>query len=395
MVILCTSCQKSPAQLRRSHLPPNRSAVCRSCFIGAFEWEVHQFILKENLFRPGEVIAIGVSGGKDSAVLLHLLYELNRRYDYGVHLVMIAVDEGIVGYRDHSLDAVDEQQRKYGLPLRVLSYQNLYSGWTMDRVVGTIGKRGNCTYCGVFRRQALERGAAMCSAAKLATGHNADDVAETILMNLLRGDLARLQRCVKPLGKGGPDENVPRVKPLFRCYEKEIVMYARFLGLTYFATECLYAPNAYRGHVRTLIKQFERVRPRSILDILVSGKQLAELAATVGGKTINAGAIAKKLSTSSGGGVGSKNLCVRCGAISSRDLCHACALLDQLEDFRLRPREILSLPDSVKRTTKEGSTDSVTAIEDLVSAGANRFTKNRSEGNGLEQNGGCACSSQN
>ena len=63
-----------------------------------------------------------------------------------------------------------------------MSYQDLY-GWTMDKIVKEIGLKNNCTFCGVFRRQALDRGAMKLEADKMVTGHNADDVAETILMN--------------------------------------------------------------------------------------------------------------------------------------------------------------------------------------------------------------------
>lgn len=53
--------------------------------------------------------------------------------------------------------------------LQILSYKELY-GWTMDDIVRAIGHKNNCTFCGVFRRQALDRGAALMEADKMATG---------------------------------------------------------------------------------------------------------------------------------------------------------------------------------------------------------------------------------
>ena len=60
-------------------------------------------------------------------------------------------------------------EQQYGIPLKILSYQELY-GWTMDDIVRAIGHKNNCTFCGVFRRQALDRGAALLDADKMATG---------------------------------------------------------------------------------------------------------------------------------------------------------------------------------------------------------------------------------
>lgn len=63
-----------------------------------------------------------------------------------------------------------------------------------------------------------------------------------------------------------------RCKPLKYAYEKEIVMYAYFKHLVYFSTECIYAPNAYRGYARTFLKNLEKIRPSAIIDIIHSGE---------------------------------------------------------------------------------------------------------------------------
>jgi len=109
---------------------------------------------------------------------------------------------------------------QYDLPLKIVSYKELY-GWSMDEIVKVVGTKNNCaphgccccrrcfwvlpmcplsyvsrsyprgpcsgTFCGVFRRQALDRGAAMLKADAIVTGHNADDIAETVLMNCACG----------------------------------------------------------------------------------------------------------------------------------------------------------------------------------------------------------------
>lgn len=281
----CEMCHTNRAQILR---PKNHARICAPCFIAIFEDEVAETVTSTNLFQPGEKVAIGASGGKDSTVLASVLKTLNDRHNWGLDLILLSVDEGITGYRDHSLEAVKRHSAQYDLPLKIVSYAELY-GWSMDQVVAQVGKKGNCTYCGVFRRQALDRGAAMLGVGHVVTGHNADDVAETVLMNLLRGDLARLSRSTSilthtpsaALPKNPEGEvnftNVKRSKPLIYAYEKEIVMYAHHKKLDYFSTECIYSPEAFRGSARTLIKNLERIRPESILDVVRSGIDMAKL----------------------------------------------------------------------------------------------------------------------
>lgn len=281
----CQICKTARAQILR---PKNHARICAPCFIALFESEVAETVISAKLFEHGERVAIGASGGKDSTVLASVLKTLNDRHGWGLDLVLLSVDEGITGYRDHSLEAVKRHSAQYELPLKIVSYAELY-GWSMDQVVAQVGKKGNCTYCGVFRRQALDRGAAMLGVAHVVTGHNADDVAETVLMNLLRGDFPRLSRATSiitstPSAKSvaSPDgevgiTNVKRSKPLMYAYEKEIVLYAHHKKLDYFSTECLYSPEAFRGSARTLIKNLERIRPESILDVVRSGIDMAKL----------------------------------------------------------------------------------------------------------------------
>ncbi|KAL1652233.1 cytosolic thiouridylase subunit Ctu1 [Diplodia intermedia] len=285
---LCALCQRNRALILR---PKNHQKLCRLCFLEVFETEIHHTITSTNLFQRGETIAIGASGGKDSTVLASVLKTLNERYDYGVELLLLSIDEGIKGYRDDSLETVKRNAAQYDMPLTIVGYDELY-GWTMDQVVEQVGKKGNCTYCGVFRRQALDRGAARLGVRHVVTGHNADDVAETVLMNLLRGDLPRLSRTTSIVTSTpsaappppGPDgeiavdhTNIKRSKPLKYAYEKEIVLYAHHKNLDYFSTECIYSPEAFRGSARALIKNLERVRPSAILDVVRSGEDMAKL----------------------------------------------------------------------------------------------------------------------
>ncbi|XDG06021.1 hypothetical protein ABKA04_005636 [Annulohypoxylon sp. FPYF3050] len=269
---LCAICKTERALIKR---PKNYQKLCKGCFIRIFEDEVHHTITSSQLFFPGEKVAIGASGGKDSTVLASVLKTLNERHNYGVDLVLLSIDEGIKGYRDDSLETVKRNAAQYDMPLKIVGYDELY-GWTMDQVVETIGKKGNCTYCGVFRRQALDRGAKMLGIKHVVTGHNADDVAETVLMNLLRGDLPRLSRSTSII-TGSDASEVKRSKPLKYSYEKEIVLYAYHKKLDYFSTECIYSPEAFRGSARSLIKNLEKVRPSAILDVVRSGEDMARL----------------------------------------------------------------------------------------------------------------------
>jgi len=63
----------------------------------AFETEIHDTIVNGKLFKSGDKVAIGASGGKDSTVLAYILKTLNEKYKYGLDLFLLSIDEGITG----------------------------------------------------------------------------------------------------------------------------------------------------------------------------------------------------------------------------------------------------------------------------------------------------------
>lgn len=77
--------------------PKTGHTLCKDCFFSAFETEIHNTIVTGKLFKPGDKVAIGASGGKDSTVLAYVLKTLNERYQYGIKLFLLSIDEGITG----------------------------------------------------------------------------------------------------------------------------------------------------------------------------------------------------------------------------------------------------------------------------------------------------------
>lgn len=334
---LCQLCHCRKAVMKR---PKNLQRLCKECFYHIFETEIHLTIQKEKLFYKGETIAIGASGGKDSTVLASVMKTLNERYEYGLNLVLLSVDEGIVGYRDDSLATVKRNQQQYQMPLEIVSYKDLYN-WTMDEIVSCTGVKSSCTYCGVLRRQALDRGALKLDIHHVVTGHNADDMAETVLMNLLRGDTARIESSVNVTtnSNGSP---VKRSKPFKYTYQKEIVLYAHYKKLDYFSTECTYAPEAFRGTARILLKNLESVRPSCIIDIIHSGEHFKLKSKKIRTTLVNnpnkkqekQQHKVKEMEIRSDGSVSlakDGNTCERCGYLSMNRICKACILIEGLE----------------------------------------------------------------
>ncbi|KAF3213888.1 nucleotidyltransferase, variant 2 [Orbilia oligospora] len=318
----CAICQNNRAQVIR---PKNGQKICKNCFLEVFELEVHTTIVENNIFPSrGERVAIGASGGKDSTVLAATLKALNERYDYGVEFVLLSIDEGIHGYRDDSLETVKRNAIQYEMELCIVGYDALY-GWTMDKVVEKVGRKGNCTYCGVFRRQALDRGAKRLNISHILTGHNADDIAETVLMNLLRGDLPRLGRCAEIM-TASLTSPMRRSKPLKYAYEKEIVLYAHYLRSGEQLIHNAVSP------VNLGCEDPKRDRHEGKMGLVNGSQTLSDEPANpkLLPKIVHKTGNGATYQITDGSRIQTIGVCRKCGYMSSQPTCKACMLVDSL-----------------------------------------------------------------
>jgi uncharacterized protein (TIGR00269 family) len=304
--------------------------LCEQHFCATVEKRVRRRIREDSLLSSDatpedpETWVIGLSGGKDSVVLTHILHETFAA-DPRVELVALSIHEGIEGYRDESLDACRELTADLDLRHEVVTYDEEFDIEMDDVVESDPMNMSACAYCGVFRRDILSRYAAELGADKLLTGHNLDDEAETALMNFLEGDIKKIsQQFDASLGsfEGEDGEQtraetetfVPRAKPLRDVPEKEVALYARLKELPAHITECPHSEEAYRGEIQQLLYDLEENHPGTRHSIMAGYEELAALAA----------------SKYRGDGPELEE-CDQCGSPTTGDRCRKCGLLDALE----------------------------------------------------------------
>ncbi len=248
----------------------NGSHLCGHHFMNYVEKRVKREIRKQISVRPGDKIAVAVSGGKDSMVTLKLIREtFNTHSDVEIHC--ITIDEGIEGYRPSSIDIVRRFCKANNIIFHLISFKDTF-GLTMDDVAPLSGENSPCTYCGVFRRKCMNIVAKEIGATYLATGHNLDDMAQSIMMNITRGDVERLAR-LGPHKKIQPGL-IPRFVPLRMIPEKESLLYAIVSGLEFHDRTCPYWQRALRNQYRDLVDDLESRSPGSKFSILSSYDQL-------------------------------------------------------------------------------------------------------------------------
>jgi uncharacterized protein (TIGR00269 family) len=303
--------------------------LCETHFERSVEKRVRRRIREDGLLSAAatpdepETWVVGLSGGKDSVVLTQVLAETFGN-DPRVDLVALSIHEGIEGYRDASLDASKTLSEELGIRHEVVTYAEEFDLRMDDVAEKDPEGMAPCAYCGVFRRDVLERYASELGADKLLTGHNLDDEAQTALMNVFSGDVKQMAKhfdaSLGPFPKrADTDRFVPRAKPLRDVPEKEVALYAHLRDLPAHITECPHASEAYRGEIQSLLLEMEESHPGTRHSILAGYEELAELAAM-------------RYRDDGDGTDRDFGECDRCGAPTARDRCRKCYLVEAVHE---------------------------------------------------------------
>jgi uncharacterized protein (TIGR00269 family) len=271
---------------------------------------------------PGTRLAVAVSGGKDSLTALSILAGVARRVPR-VELLAITVDEGIGGYRPASVQAAADVCKQLGVEHQV-ARMDREALITVDDVARATPERAPCSFCGVLRRRTANARARAWGATYLATGHNLDDVAQSILMSFARGDLAKLAQLAPH------DERreglVPRILPLRLVPEKEVFLYALLTGLPVSDAQCPHMGRALRGQFKEILLALEDATPGTRHAIVRMHDRLRP-------------ALKEAARAEGHAPVG---VCPRCGEPSVEGVCQACLLLDEYASLRGDPPSVMS-----------------------------------------------------
>lgn len=315
---VCSKCKKNnPIYLRQY----SGEFLCKKCFIKSIEYKAKRTVSKYSMIKHGDTVAVAVSGGKDSLVLLNILK--NTFSGRSPELVAITVDEGIKGYRNESLSIVKNFCSSIGVENKVMSFNELF-GLSMDNAmeVRPSEKISSCSICGTFRRRAIDLLAESCGANVIATGHNLDDYIQTFLINLFAGDVERIGWTYpEPVEYGS--SSLRKVKPLMEIYEREIVTYAIHTNIPFQTEECPYKDESIRSAFRSHLNNLEKIHPGIKYNAYNSILKIARKVKSANTSTINTTNVNNAIQQE-------HRRCLVCNRDSSNTVCSVCRTLNLL-----------------------------------------------------------------
>ncbi len=298
----CDKCENNSVYVRKY----SGESLCSDCFSNSILRKTAKTISKYNMIKNDELVCVGVSGGKDSLALLHILNQMSQSHNFRIKAVTI--DEGIPGYRDEALKIVEDYCNKLDVKHQVYSYKDLFE-LTLDEALDLREneKTTSCSICGTLRRRALDHAAADIGADVIATAHNLDDTLQTFLINMISGDTNKI-------GWMDPDtssNSLRKIKPFCEIYESEIVFYAYTNEIPFQTEPCPHMNEGVRTELREFLNKLENSHSGIKNNLYRSSLKISQILKNSNYKQ--------------------KIICSNCGSESTGKICSVCDMVLKLK----------------------------------------------------------------
>ena len=299
----CDRCENQAVYTRKY----SGEKLCSQCFSNSIVRKTAKTISKYNMIQNNELVAVAVSGGKDSLALLKIIHEMSSTHNFRIKA--ITIDEGIPGYRSEALEIVKKFCQELNVEYKVYSYKDLFE-LTLDEALNLREneKTSSCSICGTLRRRAINFAAKDIGADVIATGHNLDDTLQTFVINMLSGDTNKI-------GWMDPDtsaNSLRKIKPFSEIYESEIVFYAFTNDIPFQSEPCPHMNEGIRTEIREFLNSLEKQHSGIKNNLYQSVLKLSHIVKDTNYKQ--------------------KTNCKKCGNESTGTICSVCNMVLKLKE---------------------------------------------------------------
>lgn len=233
-------------------------------------------IKRYQLIRPGDKIAVCISGGKDSMLMAKMMQMLHRHSEIPFEVKYLVMDPG---YNPENRRKVEENARFLEIPVTVFE-SDIFE-------VANAQEKNPCFLCARMRRGCLYKKARELGCNKIALGHHFDDVIGTTVMGMFYG--GQLQAMIPKLwAKNFPGMEL--IRPLYLVHEEHIIAWARANNLEFIQCACKFTEDSAkheggskRLEIKNLIKELKKTNP-TIEDNIFASIHTLQLDTMVGWK---------------------------------------------------------------------------------------------------------------
>ena len=299
----CDRCENQAAYTRKY----SGEKLCPQCFSNSILRKTAKTISKYKMIKNNELVAVAVSGGKDSLALLKIMHAMSSTHNFKIKV--ITIDEGIPGYRSEALEIVKNFCNELDVEYKVYSYKELFE-LTLDDALELREneKTSSCSICGTLRRRAIDFAAKDIGADAIATGHNLDDTLQTFVINMLSGDTNKI-------GWMDPDtssNSLRRIKPFCEIHESEIVFYAFTNEIPFQSEPCPHMNEGIRTEIREFLNSLEKKHSGIKNNLYQSILKVSQIVKNSNYKE--------------------KIICKKCGSECTGDVCAVCNVVLKLKE---------------------------------------------------------------